>query len=198
MATKRTRVDDTDKNPPQKKRITVFNAEKHGEKWPCLAPGRKGEGFVFCNICACDFSIKSGGSFDCSRHIENAKHAKNVALKEEPDSSSKITSFFEGQKKATVTSTEVETIKAETMLVDLVVELNLPMASLDKLNKYIKTTFKDSTIAKNFQCARSKGTAIAKEIAATRSLELAHRMKTSCFTISTDGSNDLVDIHTTM
>jgi hypothetical protein len=31
MAMNRTRVD-TDKNPPQKKRIAVFNAEKHGEE----------------------------------------------------------------------------------------------------------------------------------------------------------------------
>lgn len=50
--------------------------------------------------------------------------------------------------------------------------------------------FPDSKIATNFKCGRSKGTAIAKEIAAKTTLDLADRMKRLPFTISTDGSND--------
>ena len=50
--------------------------------------------------------------------------------------------------------------------------------------------FPDSKIAKSFQCARSKGTAIAKEMSALTTLRLVERMKSQPFTISTDGSND--------
>ena len=51
-------------------------------------------------------------------------------------------------------------------MVDLVIDLNLPMSSLDKLSKGIEKMFHDSNIGKSFQCARSKGTAIATEISA--------------------------------
>ena len=50
--------------------------------------------------------------------------------------------------------------------------------------------FKDSDIAKNFQCARSKGTAIVKEISAKATLSLGERISLQPFTFSTDGSND--------
>ena len=50
--------------------------------------------------------------------------------------------------------------------------------------------FPKSTIAKNFQCAGLKGTAVTKEIAAKTTFSLVERMKKSVFTISTDGSND--------
>ena len=50
--------------------------------------------------------------------------------------------------------------------VDLVIDLNLPMSSLDKLSKGMKKMFHDSKIGKSFQCARSKGTAIVKEMSA--------------------------------
>ena len=76
------------------------------------------------------------------------------------------------------------------MLVDLVKELNLPMTSLDKMTKAFKVMFKDSSIAKQFQCGRSKGTAIIKEIAAKSTISLADRMKVNPFTLSTDGNND--------
>lgn len=50
--------------------------------------------------------------------------------------------------------------------------------------------FPDSKIAKDYKCARSKGTAIVKEMSAKITLSLGERMKRLPFTISTDGSND--------
>ena len=81
-------------------------------------------------------------------------------------------------------------IAAEVAMVDLVVELYLPLSTLDKINKVVKKVFKDSDIAKNFQCARSKGTSIVKEISAKATLSLGERISRQPFTVSTDGSND--------
>ena len=81
-------------------------------------------------------------------------------------------------------------IAAEVAMVDLVVELNLPLSTLDKINKVVKKVFKDSDMAKNFQCAGSKDTAIVKEISAKASLSLGERISRQPFTVSTDGSND--------
>ena len=60
----------------------------------------------------------------------------------------------------------MDVFSAKVKMVDLVIDLNLPMSSLDKLSKGIKKMFHDSKIGKSFQCARSKGTTIAKEMSA--------------------------------
>ena len=56
----------------------------------------------------------------------------------------------------------MDVFSAKVKMVDLVIDLNLPMSSLNKLSKGMKKMFHDSKIGKSFQCARSKGTAIAK------------------------------------
>ena len=104
---------------------------------------------------------------------------------------SEISGFFPTAATSRNTNTtEAQVICAEVMLVDLVTELNLPFTALDTLTKAFKVMFKDSDVARNFQCGRSKGTAIVKEIAAKTSMGIAERMKRQPFTISTDGSND--------
>ncbi len=45
-------------------------------------------------------------------------------------------------------------------------------------------------IAKQFQCIRSKGTAIVKEVAANTTLKLAEIIWNCPFTVSTNGSNN--------
>ena len=60
----------------------------------------------------------------------------------------------------------MDVFSAKVKRVDLVIDLNLLMSSLDKLSKGMKKMFHDSKIGKSFQCARSKGTAIAKEMSA--------------------------------
>ena len=60
----------------------------------------------------------------------------------------------------------MDVFSGKVKMVDLVIDLNLPMSSLDKLSKGMKKMFHDSKIGKSFQCARNKGTAIAKEMSA--------------------------------
>ena len=60
----------------------------------------------------------------------------------------------------------MDVFSAKVKMVDSVIDLNLPMSSLDKLSKGMKKMFHELKIGKSFQCARSKGTAIAKEMSA--------------------------------
>ena len=60
----------------------------------------------------------------------------------------------------------MDVFSAKIKMVDLVIDLNLPMSSLDRLSKGMKKMLHDSKIGKSFQSARSKGTAIAKEMSA--------------------------------
>ena len=99
-----------------------------------------------------------------------------MKIREEEKANVKITGFFERAKPSAQDPLDVKTIRAETILVDLVVELNLPFAALDKLSKGVKLMFPDSEIAKNFQFGRSKGTAIAKVMAAKVTLTLGERI----------------------
>jgi len=170
MASKR--KSDVDDSPMKKKtrRYQTFRKE-YTEKWSFIKPGRKGDSFAFCDVCANDFSVKSGGRDDCRRHVETEKHKNNTKSQDQTGSNKKITGFFQAKAETSTESTDV--IRAEVMMVDLAVELNLPMAALDKVTKAVKIMFKDSEIAKKFQCGRSKGTAITKEIAAQTSLNLA-------------------------
>ena len=48
----------------------------------------------------------------------------------------------------------MDVFSAKVKMVDLVIDLNLPMWSLDKLSKGLKKMFHDSEIGKSFQCAK--------------------------------------------
>ena len=78
----------------------------------------------------------------------------------------------------------MDVFSAKVKIVDLVIDLNMPMSLLDKLSKGIKKMFHDSKIGKSFQCARSKGTAITKEMSALLlSMSLFFFLKTLCIMI---------------
>ena len=165
----------------EKRRVQEFRP-KYEEDWPFIKPGKKGQTFAFCDICVCDIGISSGGHNDIKRHVGTEKHKTNAKRRKE-EANNQITGFF--VQKQSDKSEDSGVIRAEVMMTDLVVELNLPLAAMDKFNKAVKVMFPDSKIVKGFQCARSKTTAIVKEIAAQTTLTLAERMKNAPFTIST-------------
>ena len=128
--------------------------------------------FAFCGICSCDAVIGSGGGDDIKHHVATDKHKKNTKIRDNQKANLKMTSFFESGASTSATSEKLDlaVIRAEIML-DLAVELNLSMNSLEKVNKAVKVMFPDSEIAKKFQCSRTKGTALVKEMAAQTTLE---------------------------
>ena len=169
---------------PQKKRLQQFRKE-YTEQFPFIIQGKNDDGSAFCTVCNSEFSIKYGGLNDVMKHIGGQKHNN---LSKQKASMPSLNSFFTPKKN---NDKETDVIAAEVAMVDLVVELNLPLSTLDRINTVVKKVFKDSDIAKNFHCARSKGTAIVKEIGAKSTLSLGERISLQPFTVSTDGSNDV-------
>ena len=173
------------------KRCTSFS-EKYTEKYSFIKPGLSDSQ---AEICATSFGCAHGGLNDVVRHVEGTSHKKRAEERERQSklvkSNKKILDLFPASSgRSQVSNQELSVMRAETYFVDAVVEMNLPMASLDTFSKLVKKAFRDSKIAQSFQCARSKGTAVAKELAAKITLALAERMKLGPFTLSTDGSND--------
>ena len=167
-----------------KKRMQHFRSE-YSEQFPFIIQGKNDDGSAFCKVCNCEFSIKYGGLNDITRHIGGQKHTQ---LYKQKASMSTLPNIFKSSTNKNGKDTDV--IAAEVAFVDLVVDLNLPVSSMDRINKVVKKAFPDSEIAKNFQCARSKCTAIVKEQAAKTALSIGERISKQPFTISTDGSND--------
>lgn len=194
MATKR-KKSFCDSQPSKKERRSgQVYLQSYTEKYPFIVCGTT-ESTVKCTICENQFCISSGGSNDIKRHVEGPRHVKKTETLEQ---NKKIAAgqkpingyFVAPPPPPKAVPIDIEVIRAETMLVDLTVELNMPMAALDKLSVAVKKMFPDSKIAKEFSCARSKGTAIVKEMGAMTTMSLAERMKLQPFTLSTDGSND--------
>ena len=51
----------------------------------------------------------------------------------------------------------MDVFSAKVKMVDLVIDFNLPMSSLDKLSKGMKKMFHDSKIGKSLQCTSRTG-----------------------------------------
>lgn len=184
--------EDREKTPPKKHKRQQSFREEYSNKFPTLTAGKKSASLCFCTVCDSEFSIAHGGADDCRRHTESKKHKDNEKKATETNKCAKISGYFVSSSSKTERKDDHvnDVIRAEVMLVDLVTDMNLPIASLDKLNKALPSLFPDSKIAKQLQCGRSKGTAILKEISRKTTISIADRLKTQPFTVSTDGSND--------
>lgn len=122
-------------------------------------PKRPVSAVILKSVCDSDFSIGLGGRDDCRRHVASKKHTDYASLQ---SGSKSISSFFAAPKET------FNVTKAETIMMDLITQLNLPIAAADKFTKAFKVMFPDSDIAKKFQCGRSKGTAIIKELSSDK------------------------------
>lgn len=71
------------------------------------------------------------------------------------------------------------------------VQHNVPISFTDYLEPLFKECFKDSKTAQDYRCAKTKTTAIINEAIAPHIINnLIEKMKTSPYTLITDGSND--------
>ena len=173
------------------RRMAVHYRAEHSEEWPFIKPGRKGKEFAWCEYCECDVSVRCGGRTDIVRHVETEKHSEATKRKKLQSSCRTISLMF--MKKPVPDSGEAgerAVTRAELIFLDMVVEANLPLATMDKITKAVQQAFPDSAVASKFQCGRLKGTAMIKENATMHTSNLAERMRSGPFTVSTDGSKD--------
>lgn len=125
------------KNPPNVQRYK----DLYRELWPCLQPSKKGASFVHCSVCNVDFSCNHGGRNDCKRHIESKQHADYVALKAKQKC---ITSFM---KTPSSSGLDLQITNAEVLMTEFVSQQNLPLSTVDTMDKLVKKMFPDSKIA---------------------------------------------------
>ena len=82
----------------------------------------------------------------------------------------KLPAFFTSTPKTTKSGPEVlDVTRAEVMLTETLVKLNVPLSAADTLEKVVKIAFPDSAIAKNYSCARNK-TEIVNQLATSEKM----------------------------
>lgn len=164
-----------------KLRVLQNFKEQYSKEWPCIKESKLGPKHAFCIVCNLNFTISHGGSNDCKRHIGSANHKKLASLQ----ATMKPLSFSRPQN-----SMQTSVTTAEALFTEFMAEHNLPLSIADHANKLFKKMFPDSKIAAEYKMGRSKSTSILHQIAGLRINDLISLLKTTPYSISTDGSND--------
>ena len=123
-----------------------------------------------------------GGKFDVEKTHEN-KETHRIT-----NSNTKVTSYLQQS-----SSADMNTINAEVLFIEFLIEHGLPLAVADHIGPLFKRMFPDSKIAEKYACARTKSSHIVRCLAEDTSLKIAEAMKIGPFSIVTDGSCDYDD-----
>ena len=140
---------------PEPKRL------KRSSKWQPewtrykMSASKKGPSYVYCKVCAVDFSVAGGGVHEVKRHIETRKHKENS--KGMANQLTLASTMLQSKN-----SLEHDITTAELYFTTFIAEHNLPFLAADHFTKLCKVMFADSKIAEGFSCGRTKATAIVK------------------------------------
>ena len=168
----------------KRKRKCVFHSE-YSEEFKFIKPGKHCHE-AFCGLCNSSFTISSGGKSAIIRHIENKTHIKNASSL--PSSSiGQITNYT--IKKDTLEEDKI--IAAEDTLAFHKVFHHHSFSSNDCVSTLAPTIFPDSKIASKISNARTKCTAIVKNVLAPHTVSEAVKdiNESSFYGVSTDASN---------
>ena len=151
-------------------------------EFPCLKKSQRGDNYVFCRLCYCDFSIGHGGKRDIMQHFSSDKHLNAVSASK---NNIKISNLFTNSKDYAVIRAD-----AECFFTCFIVEHNLPLNCADHVGSLLRKMFPENEIAKKYSCARTKTSAIISEVAARSQKTLACSLKEQALSLATDGTND--------
>ena len=135
-------------------------------------------------LCKKSVSTEHQGKLDLQRYCRGKAHTNMLNAKRKQGAVN--THFFpQGL------DIEKQTSIAEVKVVRFLAEHNLPFATADHLGPLFKAIFPDSKIAKAYSCSKTKASCILnRAIVPDLQSILIDQMKTSCYSIATDGSND--------
>nr|XP_042913534.1 uncharacterized protein LOC122273560 [Parasteatoda tepidariorum] len=159
-----------------KKNRTTFN-KSYTEQFPFIQSSRKGGSYAFCSTCACDFSILHRGKGDILKHIQTDKHQRNSNI------------LLSNKKIDLKVNDDQSVIRAEALFTSYLIEHNIAINASDHAGPLFRRMFPDSEIARKYGCARTKTSAIVKEMAKSEKESIVEILKRSPFSIATDGSN---------
>ena len=121
-----------------------------------------GAEFARCEYCNADIKISHGGMHDIQEHLKTKKHKSRLAMAKDAKSSMKIVDLLPSGSKTTQESElDQNVIRAEALMTETIVKLNIPLSAADTLTKTVKAAFFDSQIAKKYSCCRNKTTDIS-------------------------------------
>ncbi|CAI6367360.1 unnamed protein product [Macrosiphum euphorbiae] len=165
-----------------KKRKCHF-LDEYTKEWSFIKKGRTDEE-ALCVICNCFLSVTHGGKADVKHHISTTNHKKKFAV---VSTSSPISKFMIKQD----TQEELLITAAELTTAYKVVKHHQSFSSLDCIVKLNAMMYSDSKIAAKQSTARTKATAIVKNILAPHSVsEIKKKLQeVSYYGIGTDASN---------
>ena len=129
-------------------------------------------------------SIEHQGKLDLQRHCRWKSHDNllNAKRKHGPIKTHFLLQGSNIEKQASI---------AEVKVAGFLAEHNLPFATADHLDPLSKSIFPDSKIAKAYSCSKTKASCtLNRATAPDLQSILIDQMKTSCYSIATDGSND--------
>ena len=144
---------------------------------------------AFCQVCKSEISIAHSGIFDLKTHSKGKAHIRNANAVR---GSSKITSFAANDKlkrhRDTVT-------RAETLFCYALAEHNISFNAADHLSQLFPVMFRDSKVAKDFACRRTKSTAIVTRLgpAAIKDVEEVLKKDKGFCSILLDEATDQAD-----
>ena len=127
--------------------------------------GTEGNSLAYCSLSKAEFSVRSGGANDVSKHFGSEKHALHVSsMKHTRNLSNFGVGNSEAAKMARRKSEELQhnVQKAEAQFIQFVAEHNLPFRTGDHFSKLVKSMFPDSKIAKKFHCPRTKTSVLSR------------------------------------
>ncbi len=140
----------------------------------------KGDGYAYYS--ACDVHLKlTAGKTDLKRHSGNKKHVSNSKVAK---CQSSLTSLM-------ASKSDIDVKEDELRLAGFIAEHDLPMSIADHLPKLMKKVCKDSKIAEQIKCGRTKATGILTKVTGEESHEqLLIVLKERKFPLIVDESTD--------
>ena len=158
-------------------------SDDYTKEWSFIKKGRTNEE-AFCATCNCFISITHGGKADVRHHISTTNHKQRFAV---VSTSRPISGFMIKED----TQEELLIAAAELTTAYKVVKHHQYFSSLDCTVKLNATMYPDSKIAAKQSTARTKATAIVKNILAPHSVsEIKEKLReVSYYGIGTDASN---------
>ena len=127
--------------------------------------GIEGGATAKCKVCGVTFSVRHGGANDVVKHFSSKNHLQAMS------SSSSINTLDrfgfgdnETAKRARRKQEEdqLQVRRAECVFIQFVAEHNLPFRVGDHFTKIARVMFPDSSIAKQFQCSRTKTSVLVR------------------------------------
>ena len=138
--------------PKARSRKQPFKQD-YSKRWECIVQSRRDECSARCTLCCSDFSIGHGGANDVQTHIQSKKHKSFV---DSSAGTSSIAKFFQPK--------DYSVIRAETLMIQFLIEHNAPFSASDHLTVLFKKMFPDSLIASKFSSRPTKSTAIGRTL----------------------------------